>query len=57
MKPKQAYRIHLILRYLCISCVIVFGVISIIGSGGGGGGSDGGGGGSAGEGLAPLASQ
>lgn len=37
MKPKQAYNIHMILRYLCISCVILFGVISIIGSGGGGG--------------------
>jgi N-acetylneuraminic acid mutarotase len=48
MKPKQACRIHMILRYLCISCVVVFGVISIIASGGGGGG-DGGGGGSAPE--------
>jgi N-acetylneuraminic acid mutarotase len=47
MKPKQAYRIHMILRYLCISCVIAFGVISIIGSGGGGGDDGGGGGGSA----------
>jgi hypothetical protein len=37
MKPKQAHRIHVILRYFCISCVIVFGVISIIGTGGGGG--------------------
>ena len=47
MKPKQAYRIHMILRYLCISCVFAFGVISIIGSGGGGGDGGGGGGGSA----------
>jgi hypothetical protein len=36
MKPKKACRIHMILRHLCISCVVVFGVISIIGSGGGG---------------------
>ena len=36
MKPKQAFRIHMILRYLCISCVIVVGFISIIGTGGGG---------------------
>jgi hypothetical protein len=43
MKPKQAFRIHMILRYLCISCVIVVGFISIIGTGGGG--DDGGGGG------------
>jgi penicillin amidase len=41
MKPKQTYRLHMILRCLCVSCVIVFGVISIIGSGGGGGSSDG----------------
>jgi len=41
MKLKQAYNIHMILRYLCISCVILFGVISIIGSGGGGGESSG----------------
>ncbi len=36
MKPKHVCRIHKMLRYLCISWVIVFGVISIIGSGGGG---------------------
>jgi hypothetical protein len=36
MTPKQARRVHMILRCLCISCVIAFGVISIIGSGGGG---------------------
>jgi hypothetical protein len=42
MKPKQAFRIHMILRYLCVSCVIVVGFISIIGTGGGG--DDGGGG-------------
>lgn len=35
MKPKQAPRLHKILRYICISCVIVFGFISIIGTGGG----------------------
>jgi len=43
MKSKHVCRIHKILRTLCISWVIVFGIISIIGSGGGGG--DGGGGG------------
>ena len=37
MKPKHVCRIHKMIRYLCISWVIVFGVISIIGSGGGGG--------------------
>ena len=37
IKPIKADRIHKILRYICISWVIVFGVISIIGSGGGGG--------------------
>ena len=36
MKPKQAFRIHMILRYFCFSCVILFGVISILGSGVGG---------------------
>jgi len=36
MKPIKADRIHKILRYICISCVIVFGFISIIGTGGGG---------------------
>jgi hypothetical protein len=49
MKPKHVFRIHMILRYLCISCVIVLGVISIIGSGGGGGDDGGGGSGSAPE--------
>jgi len=39
MKPIKADRIHKILRYICISCVIVFGFISIIGTGGGGFGS------------------
>ena len=34
MKPKQTYMIHMILRFLCISCVIVLGFISILGSGG-----------------------
>ncbi|MGA8179722.1 MAG: VCBS repeat-containing protein [Desulfobacterales bacterium] len=34
MKPKQTYMIHMILRFLCISCVIVSGFISILGSGG-----------------------
>jgi hypothetical protein len=38
MKRIKADRIHKILRYICISCVIIFGFISIIGSGGGGGG-------------------
>ncbi len=36
MKLIKADRIHKILRYICISCVIVFGFISIIGTGGGG---------------------
>ena len=36
MKPIKSDRIHRILRYICISCVIVFGFISIIGTGGGG---------------------
>jgi len=36
MKPIKSDRIHKILRYICISCVIVFGFISIIGTGGGG---------------------
>lgn len=49
MKPKQACRINMILRYLFISCVVVLGVISIIASGGGGGDAGGGGGGSASE--------
>lgn len=38
MKPIKADKIHKILRYLFTSWVIVFGVISIIGSGGGGDG-------------------
>ena len=38
----------MILRYLCISCVVVFGIISIIASGGGGGGGGGDGGGDGG---------
>jgi len=37
MTPKQACRIYMILRYFCVSCVVLFGIISIIGSGGGGG--------------------
>lgn len=40
MKPIKADRIHKIIRYIYISCVIVFGFISIIGSGSGGGGDD-----------------
>ena len=36
MKPIKSDRIHKILRYICISCVIMFGFISIIGTGGGG---------------------
>jgi hypothetical protein len=37
MKPPKSGSILRILRYICISCVIVLGFISIIGSGGGGG--------------------
>ena len=48
MTTKQTYRIYMILRYFCVSCVVLFGIISIIGSGGGGG-DGGGGGGSAPE--------
>ncbi len=40
MKRIKADRIHKILRYICISCVIIFGFISIIGSGSGGGGDE-----------------
>ena len=36
MKSKHVCRIRKMLRYLCISWVVVFGIISIIGSGGGG---------------------
>jgi hypothetical protein len=42
MKSKKSGSILRILRYICMSCVIVLGFISIIGTGGGGG--DGGGG-------------
>jgi uncharacterized delta-60 repeat protein len=49
MKPKQTNMIYMIFRYLCISCVIAFGIISIVASGGGGGDDGGGGGRSAPE--------
>ncbi|MGV7223399.1 MAG: FG-GAP repeat domain-containing protein [Nitrospinales bacterium] len=40
MRPKQVCRVHMISRYICVTCVILFGFISIIGSGGGGWGDD-----------------
>jgi hypothetical protein len=38
---KKGYKIIKILRFICLSCVFVFGLITIVGSGGGGGGGDG----------------
>jgi hypothetical protein len=35
MKQSHIYRKYMVFRYLCVSFVVVFGVISIIGSGGG----------------------